>query len=432
MSGVAYAIGVVLFFLGLVVSIGLHEVGHLVSAKAFGVKVTQYFVGFGRTLWSTRRGETEYGVKLFPVGGFVKIVGMLPPEPAGRRLPRRRGYWGKVIADARAAEYHDIGPEDSGRLFYQRPGWQKLVVMLCGPATNLVLAFLILAVVFIGIGVSKATLTVSQVSDCVVPASQGGRACTAADPAAPARAAGFRAGDRILSVDGTPMRSWDQFSEVTRRSAGQTMTVVVSRDGHDVTVRAHPIVNQLESLSNPTQYVKGGFLGLMPDQVRQREGPAYVARTIGDYTVRTAVALGGLPGKMVGVAEAAVGAKPRNPESPMSVVGATRLAGQVASDQQVEVIDRVAFALTLLGLVNLFVALFNFIPLLPLDGGHMAGAIYEALRRLWARLRRHPDPGYADVARMLPLAYTIAGVLIVLGVILVWADIVSPVRLPTG
>ncbi len=432
MTSLVYALGVVLFFLGVVISIALHELGHMVPAKLFGVKVTQYMVGFGKTLWSTKRGDTEYGIKAFPMGGFIRMIGMLPPEkrgPDGRPKGIRNGFFGKLIADARAVEYERITPADEDRLFYRKAWWKKVIVMSGGPMMNVVIAVGILAGVFMGFGVSKPTLVVTNVSRCVIPASQQPQHCTATSAPSPARSAGFHVGDQILAVDGTPMTSWDQFTNVTRASAGDTMHVLVDRDGRHVVLTAHPRVNQVSSLSNPDSYVKAGFLGVTPGEVRQRQGPGYVASTIWDYTSRTASALGELPQRMVGVGKAALGLQKRDPQSPMSVVGASRVAGEVASDQHIDVVDRISVMLTLLGVVNLFVALFNFIPLLPLDGGHIAGALFEALRRAWAKVWRRPDPGYADVAQMLPIAYTLAGVLIVLGVVLVWADIVNPIKL---
>jgi membrane-associated protease RseP (regulator of RpoE activity) len=432
MTALVYALGVVLFFLGVVVSIALHEVGHMWPAKKFGIKVTQYFVGFGKTVWSVKRGDTEYGVKMFPMGGFIKMVGMLPPErrnPDGSVRGFRRGFFGKLISDARALEYEHVTAADEDRLFYRKPWWKKVIVMSGGPLMNVFLAVVILGGVFIGLGVPEPTLQVQGVEDCVIPASQAGRACRPTDPAAPALRAHFRSGDTILAVDGVRMRSWDQFSRVTRDSVGKTMHVAVRRDGHRVTLTAHPIRNQLTRPTNVTQYVNAGFLGIYPSQVRERQGIGFVFSTIGDYSARTGQALLTLPQRMVGVGKAALGLQKRDPSSPMSVVGASRVAGEVASDSSISLTDRWATLLQLLGVVNLFVALFNFIPLLPLDGGHIAGALYEALRRAWARARRRPDPGYADVAQMLPVAYAAASVLIVMGVLLVWADIVNPIRL---
>jgi len=225
------------------------------------------------------------------------------------------------------------------------------------------------------------------------------------------------------------MTSWDQFSHVIRDSVGTQIRVVVDRDGRPVTLNANPTVNTLFSLDDPTRFVHAGFLGVSPDQVRERQGFGFVLSTMGSYTEQTGKAMVSLPSRLFGVAKAAVGIEKRDPSSPMSVVGASRVAGEVASDNQIGVVDRFATLLILLGVVNLFVALFNFVPLLPLDGGHIAGALYEAVRRAWARLRRKPDPGYADVAQMLPIAYVAASILVVMGVLLIWTDIVNPIRL---
>jgi membrane-associated protease RseP (regulator of RpoE activity) len=432
MTALIYALGVVLFFLGVVASIALHEVGHMVPAKKFGVKVTQYFVGFGKTLWSVKRGDTEYGVKMFPLGGFIRMIGMLPPEKRdvnGKVKGFTGGVLGKLIADARAVEYEHITAADQDRLFYKKVWWKKVIVMAGGPMMNVFLAVIILGSVFMLLGVSKPTLTVASVADCVQPASAASAVCKPSDPASPARTAGFRAGDHIVSIDGTPMTSWNQLTEVVRDSAGRTLAIVVQRHGTRVTLNANPAVNKLFSLNDPTKFVNAGFLGVSPTEVRQRQDLGFVFSTMGNYTEATGKALVTMPSRLWGVAKAAVGLEKRDPSSPMSFVGASRVAGEVASSGQIDVVGKIATLLTLLGVINLFVALFNFIPLLPLDGGHIAGALYEAVRRGWARLRRQPDPGYADVAQMLPIAYVAASVLVVLGVLLIWTDIVNPITL---
>jgi membrane-associated protease RseP (regulator of RpoE activity) len=430
MTGLIYALGMVVFFLGVVVSIALHEVGHMYPAKKFGVKVTQYFVGFGKTVWSTKKGDTEYGLKMFPLGGFIKMIGMLPPEkrhPDGRVKGFSGGTFGRLIADARAIEYEQVKPGDEDRLFYKQAWWKKVIVMAGGPMMNVFLAVIILGSVFMLLGVSKPTLSVASVSDCVQRASVATGSCRPSDPASPALKAGFKPGDRVVSVNGVTMTSWSQFTTLIRDSEHKTLNVVVDRDGRTLTLKANPAVNQLFSLDNPNGYVTGGFLGVSPQQERQRQDAGYVFTTIGDYTKQTGEALIHLPGRVVGVVQAAFGGH-RDPSSPMSVVGASRVAGEVASDNRIDVVDRIATLLTLLGVINLFVALFNFIPLLPLDGGHIAGALYEAIRRGLARLRRRPDPGYTDVAQMLPIAYAAATVLVILGALLVWTDIVNPIR----
>ncbi|MGI8700700.1 MAG: M50 family metallopeptidase [Nocardioidaceae bacterium] len=432
MTALVYTLGVVLFFLGVVASIALHEVGHMVPAKRFGVKVTQYFVGFGKTVWSTKRGDTEYGVKLFPLGGYIRMIGMLPPEKRdadGRVKGFTGGVLGKLIADARAVEYERVTAQDQDRLFYKKAWWKKVIVMSGGPMMNVFLAVVILSGVFMLLGVSKPNLTVAQVSDCVQPASANSAVCRPGAPDSPALAAGFRPGDEVRSVNGVRMTSWEQFSDVIRTSSGKHLSVVVDRGGRPVALQADPTVNKLFSLDDPTAFVHAGFLGISPEQLRERQSFGFVLSTIGSYTEQTGKALVSMPSRLYGVARAAVGLQERDPSSPMSVVGASRVAGEVASNDSIDVVDRLATLLTLLGVVNLFVALFNFIPLLPLDGGHIAGALYEAVRRGWARLRRKPDPGYADVAQMLPIAYVAASVLVVMGVLLIWTDIVNPIRL---
>jgi membrane-associated protease RseP (regulator of RpoE activity) len=434
MTALVYTLGVLLFLLGVVASIALHEVGHMAPAKFFGVKVTQYFVGFGKTVWSVKRGDTEYGVKAIPMGGYIRMVGMLPPakhNPDGSVRGISGGFFGKLIADARTAEHKQMMETADDRLFYRKPWWQKVIIMAGGPMTNVVLAVLLLGGVFMGFGTSEPTVTVDKVSDCVISANVPERPCTSKDPVAPASKAGFRPGDQIVSFNGTPISGWDQFTDQVRSNRGGLATVVVRRDGHNVTLTTHTTISPRLVGENYDRIEKVGFLGLTPTETYVRHDVGYVVSTMGDYTKHTGEALVHLPQRMYGVFEAAFGLADRQQNSPMSVVGASRVAGDIASTDQLTIRDRAAYLLSLLGIVNLFVALFNFIPLLPLDGGHIAGALYEAVRRALARLRRRPDPGYADVAQMLPIAYTAATVLIVMGAMLVWADIVSPIK-PTG
>jgi membrane-associated protease RseP (regulator of RpoE activity) len=283
-----------------------------------------------------------------------------------------------------------------------------------------------------GFGVKEPTLTVDQVSDCVIPASQPDRACRTganADPLAPAREAGFHKGDQILSVNGQQVSDWDEFTDLVRSNGAGAIDVVVERNGVELTLSTHTRVSERLDLANPDQYVQVGFLGVLPTEIQDRKGPTYVATTLGDYTQRTGQALLHMPERMAGVAKAAFGLEDRDPNGPMSVVGASRVAGEVASEDRISVGDRWATLLTLLGVVNLFVALFNFIPLLPLDGGHIAGALYEAARRGWARLRHQPDPGYVDVAKLLPIAYVVASAFLVMSVVLIVGDIVRPIHI---
>ncbi|MBA2560729.1 MAG: RIP metalloprotease, partial [Propionibacteriales bacterium] len=366
-------------------------------------------------------------------------VGMLPParhDERGQVMGIRDGFFGRLIAEARAVEYQTVTEADEPRLFYRQAWWKKVIVMAGGPMTNVVLAVLLLGGVFMGIGVKTPTLTVKAISDCVIPASEGDRPCVVApdpkaDPISPARRAHFQIDDRIVSFNGDPMTSWTEFTEAIRANGDGPASIVVNRDGDDVTLTTHTVLSQRPNLNDATgdQFDEVGFLGVVPDETRERQSAGYVASTMWDYTQGTGQALLHLPERMVGVFKAAFGLEERDPQSPISVVGASRIAGSVASNEQISVADRWSILLTLLGVVNLFVALFNFIPLLPLDGGHIAGALFEAVRRGLARLRGRPDPGYADVAQLLPVAYGAAGVLIVMGVLLIWADIVNPITL---
>ena len=429
-----YTLGVVLFVLGVAVSIGLHEVGHLVPAKKFGVKVTQYFVGFGNTVWSRRRGETEYGVKAIPLGGYVKLVGMLPPgrdDEPGRIRKSNTGMFTQIISDARAAEYEHVEPGDEERLFYKLPWWKKVIVMAGGPTVNLVLAFLLFGGVFMLHGVLEPTTRVERVSDCVIAATEADldRQCTDADPVAPAKAAGLLPGDEIVAMNGVEVTSWEQLTGLIRANRDGEATIEYVRDGETFTTTTNTTVSPRPDLEEAGEVVEVGFLGVQPEMVRDRKGPVFVVTTMGDYTWRTLEALGTLPVKLWEVGQAALGITERAQDSPMSVVGASRVAGEVASTTEIPVGDRFVSLLMLLGGINLFVGMFNFIPLLPLDGGHIAGALYEALRRGVARLLGRPDPGYFDVAKLLPVAYVMAGVILVMSVVLIYADIVAPVRL---
>ena len=431
MTALLYLLGVVVFVVGVAVSIGLHEVGHMYPAKKFGVKVTQFFVGFGRTVWSRRRGETEYGVKAMPLGGYVKLVGMLPPDredALARPRSSNTGMFTQLISDARSAEYELVQPGDEDRLFYRLPWWKKVIVMAGGPTVNLVIAFVLFAGIFGLYGVQEPTTTVNTVSACVIPAEDAGRDCTSADPASPAAAAGLLPGDRILSFNGTPIRSWDQLVDLIRANRDGKAVIGYERDGEQLTATTDTTVNTVRSLDDVEKTVEAGFLGVTTTPTRETHGLLYTTEQMGSMTWDTVKALGELPVRVWGVAKAVVGIEERAADSPVSVVGAGRIAGEITSDDRNTGVERIVFLASLLAGLNLFVGMFNFIPLLPLDGGHIAGALYEGLRRGWAKVRRRPDPGFVDVAKLLPVAYVVASVLLVMGFVLIVGDLVAPIE----
>ncbi|MCA1984041.1 M50 family metallopeptidase [Nocardioides nematodiphilus] len=445
MTALYYLLGVVVFVTAILASIGLHELGHMIPAKAFGAKVTQYFVGFGPTLWSTRRGETEYGVKGVPLGGYVKIVGMLPPGPAaagheGQVRQSNTGMFTQLISDARAAEWETIRPEDEPRLFYRLTWWKKVIVMAGGPTVNLLIAFVIFLGLF-GIYGSRSIVpepgapVVDTVSRCVLPYAESGRACQAGDPASPAYQAGLRPGDEITSFNGTAVRDWDQLRELIRGNLAGHAVIGFNRDGAAMTGETNTTVEARPSgdatgTGADQKLTQVGFLGVAPTTRVEvtHGGPWFTLRQMGTMSKDAVTALVHLPTRVWGVAQAIVGVKERAADSPVSIVGGGRIAGEEISATDFPIADRIAGLLSLVAGFNLFIGLFNFIPLLPLDGGHIASALWEAIRRGLARLRRRPDPGYVDAAKLLPIAYVVAGLLLVMGVVLIVGDLVVPLH----
>ena len=436
MTVLMYTLGVLLFVVGVAASIGLHELGHLIPGKLFDVKVTQYFVGFGRTLWSRRKGETEYGVKAIPLGGYVKLVGMLPPEPdqdPNAVRASHTGMFSQLMSDARSAEYEHVEKADENRLFYKLTWWKKLVVMGSGVMTNLVIAFLLFAAVFMVHGVRTPTTTVEDVSQCVIAVTKANidehRACKATDPVSPAKAAGFRPGDRIVSFNGRPVPDWDAMQAAIRGNGGGTATIVVERAGREVTLTTSTTVSPRIDPDNPERITKVGFLGVLPSVQLERQGVGFVVTTMADGTWQTAKALASMPVKLYHVGKAAIGLEERDPNGPMSVVGAGRVAGEISSQDEVPASDKFFSLLLLLAGLNLFLGMFNLVPLPPLDGGPMATTIYEAARRGIARMRHRPDPGFVDSAKLLPVTYVVAAIILAMSVVLIYADIVAPVSL---
>lgn len=417
----------VLFFTAIMVSVALHEIGHLVPAKRFGVRVSRYFVGFGRTLWSTRRGETEYGIKLLPLGGYVRLMGMYPPQP---RRTGDEGRLTKFADEARAVEYDEITDADRGRLLYEKKTWQKIVVMMGGPAMNLLLAFLIFLGITAAYGVYTPTLTVSSVSECVIAADSAELTCADADPPTPALEAGVEPGDTLVSFNGAELQDWDQMSELIRANGDGEATLVVERDGELVELpTVNTALNHVADRLDPTRTVEAGFLGVSPEVERVRGGVVETVDQMWTMTGQSLVALAGFPVRVFNVAADLVTGQPRDLNSPVSIVGASRVAGEIGATDQLSTADKAATWLSLLGSVNLFLALFNLIPLPPLDGGHVAAAVWEWIRRTVARLTGRPDPGPVDTAMWLPVTYIVAGALLLGGAVLILADIVSPIQL---
>lgn len=416
------------FFVLIMASVALHEIGHMVPAKRFGVRVPQYFVGFGPKIWSTVRGETEYGLKWFPLGGYVQLLGMYPPRPDGTQ---RRTRLSEFADDARDYEWTQISEADVAgeRLFYQKKTWQKLIVMAGGPVMNLLIAFVLMLAVTAGYGVYRAQTTIAYVQPCVI-ADATRTQCAATDPASPAAAAGLKVGDRITEFNGTAIDSYAQLSTLIRANRDGIAQLVVQRDGRRVVLTpVRTIVNSVVDQLDPGRTVQAGWLGISPQQDLVKGGPVEVVSDMWTLTQQSVVALAQFPVKVWNVVAGMVTGQPRGLSDPISILGASQVAGQVVASGELDVGAKVASFASLLASVNLFLALFNFVPLPPLDGGHIAGALYEGLRRGLAKLFGRRDPGFFDTAKLLPIAYGVGGLLLISGIALILADIISPIQL---
>ncbi|MFE3943206.1 M50 family metallopeptidase [Streptomyces sp. NPDC059118] len=425
-------LGIVVFVIGLLFSIAWHELGHLSTAKLFGIRVPQYMVGFGPTVWSRKKGDTEYGFKAIPAGGYIRMIGMFPPGEDGRVEARSTSPWRGMIEDARSAAFEELEPGDEKRLFYTRKPWKRVIVMFAGPFMNLVLAVAIFIGVAMSFGFQTQTTEVAGVQKCVIDQSQNRDKCKKSDPVSPAMEAGLKKGDRIVAFDGRKVDDWDTLSEKIRDTIGPA-TLTVRRDGQEKTLHAVLQKNSVAEKDSkgevvPGKFVDAGYLGFAArtEIVPLSFGDSVVR--MGDMVENGVDSIIALPSKIPGLWDAAFGDGERAADSPVGVVGAARIGGEVMT-LDVPAQNQIAMMLFLLAGFNLSLFLFNMLPLLPLDGGHIAGALWEALRRNVARVFKRPDPGPFDVAKLMPVAYVVAGVFICFTLLVLVADIVNPVKI---
>ncbi|HEX8100084.1 MAG TPA: M50 family metallopeptidase [Actinomycetota bacterium] len=368
-------LGVLVFVVAILVAVLVHESGHFLSAKAFGIKVEEFFVGFGPRLWSFRRGETEYGVKAFPLGGYVRIAGMNP--------------------------FQETPEHDRPRVFTAKPIWQRAIVIAAGPVTHFVMAVVFLAIFFAAIGLPSEQ---RPLVDAVDPLLDGRQS--------PAAVAGLRPGDEIVAVDGGPVGSRDRLIAYTRQHVGRPISLTVDRDGRRMTVELTPVLAQVG-----TQRV--GRMGVVLGGVRERENPiaafGKAGTQVGELTKAIVVRLDdvfGLSGlKKIG--QLLIGSRERTVEDPSSIVGGARLAGEAARAGAWD------YLFDLLVVFNVFVGIINLVPLPPLDGGHLAVLVYEKVRR------RRPD-----LRKLIPLTAVVTAFMILLVVSLTYIDIVQPAPNP--
>ncbi|ANY08290.1 M50 family metallopeptidase [Pseudonocardia sp. HH130630-07] len=430
-------VGIVIFFFGLLLSIAWHELGHFTTARWFGIKVPEFMVGFGRTVWSVKRGETEYGIKAIPLGGYVRMIGMLPPAKGGTLgRSRRTGPFQGLMDDARAQSQMDVRPEDADRQFWTRSPWKRIVVMFAGPFMNLILAVVLFFVTLMGVGVLAPTTQIASLEECVLPATavQNGvpEQCPAGAPLAPALAAGVQPDDRIVSVNGVPFEPNDggALQDAIRASTGPT-PVVVERDGQQIPLDVNVIPNTLvdRNSQDPDATVIAGYLGVQLDTTYQQLSAGETVTAIGNRIVLTFDAVTQIPARIPALFGAAFLGEERAPDSPIGVVGVSRIGGEILAQENVPWQQDIGLFLTMLAAVNLSLFLLNLLPIPPLDGGQIVPAIWEAIKRNTARLLGRPDPGPVDAAKLLPVAYVFVLFFIGFSLIVAIADIVNPVRL---
>ena len=434
-------LGILLFLVGLLVAIAWHEAGHLAFAKLFKVRTSQYMVGFGKTLWSKRVGETEYGIKAIPLGGYVRMVGMVPPARSGRSRWLRgpsttvTGPWAffrQIAEDTRAADRAQVTEADVDRQFYQLHPFKRIVIMFAGPLQNLIFAVVIFAVIVLAIGIPTVVPTIGSVSQCVVPATATAATCGPDDPATPAAEAGLLPGDTIVAFDGRPIDSWQQLQDAIREAAGTTVPLTYVRDGSTTTVDIDIVENTLgvyDERGRLTGTRQGGFLGIQASQAYITHGIGDAFVMTGDFIARAAHAVVTIPARIPALWDATFAGGERQPDSPVGIVGAGRISGEILSLEDTSAKDKLLLFLQLLAGFNMSLFLLNMLPLLPLDGGHIFGAIIEWIRKGWAKVRRKADPGPFDVAALMPVAYVVVLLFVGLTLLTFIADIVNPVTL---
>lgn len=439
-SALLFTLGVLVVFAGLMLSIALHEWGHFFPAKKFGVYISQFMIGFGPTIFSRKKGETEFGFKAIPLGGYVAMAGMYAPKNPGEApQTATTGFLDRVVGDETALDDILDEADMAARSFYQLPLYKRITIMLGGPFMNLVIAIVLYAVVLMGFGVPGLSLRVGSVSECVVPASETRSECLPDDPSAPGAAAGILPGDRIVSVDGVAMDDWLSVTEVIRASPGKPVLLGIDRSGEILSLSVTPLLSEryafddsgqvlVDAEGNPViEYV--GFVGIGSAVENQAQPITAVLPAVWDNVVGVVRVILTLPQRLVDVAEAAFGPAERDPNGPLSVVGVGRIAGEIASVDSLAVSDRIASLIGILASLNVALFVFNLVPLLPLDGGHVAVGIVDELRRKIYRVQGKADPGPIDAKKLIPVTLVVVVMLASMSLLLMYADIVNPIRL---
>ena len=399
----ANVLGIILFALGIGITVALHEAGHMFTARAFGMRVRRYFIGFGPRVASFTRGHTEYGLAAFPVGGFCDIAGM-------------------------TAQDEFLTEEEEPYAMYKKPAWQRIIVLAGGITVNLLLGFIILLMIAMTTGlpnpdadvrprVGEVSCAVNQNADGELEPCQG---------LGPAGEAGVEPGDIVVALNGENMDSFAQLRDTVMNYPGDTVTLTVERDGaprdFDITLAT------VTRLNAEGQLVEVGAIGMTNQIIDIMETYSFVdaipatARYSGYALKATVQGIAQFPAKIPGVVASIFGQE-RDVNGPMSVVGASRVGG--------ELVERSLWSsfFMMLATLNFFLALFNLIPLPPFDGGHIAVIFYEKIRDALRRLMGKEAKGPADYTKLMPVTYVLAFVLMAVGALIMIADVVNPIRL---
>jgi membrane-associated protease RseP (regulator of RpoE activity) len=391
-------IGILAFVVALLVSVMIHEAGHYLTAKKFGMKVTEFFLGFGQKIWSTQRGETEFGIKAIPAGGYCRIVGMSSREV--------------------------LSPADADRAFIKATVTQRLIVLGAGSFLHFVIGFLLLITLFGAVGVTSVTNQVEKISDCVPQIAT--EVCSPTSTPSPAKTAGLLPGDKIVKIDGESFDLWSDAVAVIRASAGREINLVIDRSGDQVQVQVTPATRMVDGKAV-------GVLGVINEIGTIRFSPiAATARATsftGEILQNSVTSLISLPTKIPDLLAQTFGTTERDPEGLVGVVGVARVSGETASTEKLSLNEKIATFILIVASLNIFVGMFNLLPLLPLDGGHMAVAIADGIRNFIAKRRGLAKPAPIDVERLTPITMVVFVLMASLSILLLAADIFNPIRL---
>ena len=391
-------IGVIAFVVALLLSVMIHEAGHYLTAKRFGMKVTEFFVGFGQKIWSTQRGETEFGVKAIPAGGYCRIAGMTPRE--------------------------ELSEADADRAFVKAGVTQRLIVLGAGSFLHFVIGFVLLLTLFSAIGITSLTNQVERVSDCIPQTAT--EVCSSKSTPSPAKNAGILAGDQIISINGVEYTEWAQAVRVIRSSAGKQLDITVNRNGGLIDILVTPAFRDLDG-------EKIGVLGVVNKVGTVTYAPITAVSKAGSFTIEilqnSLTALISLPSKIPDLINQTFGNEERDPEGLVGVVGVARVSGETAETKALTGREKIATFVLIIASLNLFVGMFNLLPLLPLDGGHMAVAIADGVRNTRAKAKGLAKPAPFDVERLTPITMVVFILMASLSLLLLTADILNPVRL---